>query len=397
VNLFFKILFIAFVGFAIGKIEGRNITFFVSSDPHYCSTYLTVNRAVIDRMNALPGTDFPVASWGKVETPRGVIASGDLTSGTEGLEQTEWNYFVTDYGLTGTEGRLIYPIYEGSGNRDYWHNSPVVTNGIALRNLSRPGINISNDGLHYSWDWDDVHIINLNLSFDESENFSFLTNDLHKNLKFKGQPIIIYHHYAPVGSAYYNAISNYNVIAIFRGHDHYVEYTEWNGINTYTTPASYMGRFFAVNISNNVMRVAEGDESGSWESNSEKTFNDYPPSNPVLLPATSVGENEFTANWNAISNVSVYIFDVSTNETFCDFVADYQNKNVDTTNETVTGLASEKSYYYRVKATNAFGLSAYSDVSNVITLPEPLIFRTILIIIPFIIIKKSAIISKLKK
>jgi len=78
-------------------------------------------------------------------------------------------------------------------------------------------------------------------------------------------------------------------------------------------------------------------------------------------------------------------------------VADYQNKNVDTTNETVTGLASEKSYYYRVKATNAFGLSAYSDVSNVITLPEPLIFRTILIIIPFIIIKKSAIISKLKK
>lgn len=300
-------------------------------------------------MNVLLGMDFPDSSWGKVETPLGVISPGDLTFGSE---QAQWDLYIGDYGLTGSEGLLNYPIYEGIGNRD----STIVTNGITLRNQSRPGINISNNGLHYSWDWDDVHFINLNLSYDTYESFTFLTNDLQQNLIFQKQPVIIYHYYRANDTTYYNAISNYNVTAIIHGHEHKASNTLWNGIHVFTAPASYLSKYYAIHISNNIIRVAERTSSGTWDNYWEKTFSNFIPSKPVMLPATAVAENEFTANWNSVSNSSSYIFDVSTNDSFGDFTSGYQNLGVGGTNETVTELITETIYYYRIKATNSFGL-----------------------------------------
>jgi len=143
------------------KVVYNDVTFFVCSDTHYGMTYTiqNANRTAIDNMNWLPGTEYPAAvGGGIVHSPRGVVVCGDLTDG----KSEQWSQFMEDYGVNG-EGRLAYPVYEGLGN----HDGPVggpVREGIKKRNSQRRGLtNISNNGLHYSWDWDDVHLVQLNI------------------------------------------------------------------------------------------------------------------------------------------------------------------------------------------------------------------------------------------
>ena len=88
----------------------RDLTFFVVSDTHY-GLSPAGDRTVpllVDRMNALPGTDYPAALGGKVGVPRGVLHLGDITN--DGKRE-QWDMFVRDYGLTGKEGRLKWPVY----------------------------------------------------------------------------------------------------------------------------------------------------------------------------------------------------------------------------------------------------------------------------------------------
>ncbi len=69
--------------------------------------------------------------------------------------------------LTGKDGGLNYPVYEGAGNHDGGISTSTrggdVRRRIIERNPKRPSVtNISGNGLHYSWDWDDVHFVMLN-------------------------------------------------------------------------------------------------------------------------------------------------------------------------------------------------------------------------------------------
>lgn len=265
-------------GAAGGKGE---LAFFVVSDTHYEAVLetpekldderLAINQRVIDLLNTLPGQELPAAmGGGKVKAPVGVlhlgdmIDSGDKGSGAVSLarQATEWNAFLADYGLTGKEGRLKYPVYEIHGNHDSINEVNLVIKSMIERNKTRVGVShISASGLHYSWDWAGIHFIALGIvvghndqglptgRYKAHDSLQFLKKDLAEKVGKSGRPVIILHHIdllryskppgpdsekngewsAPDVAAYYQAIQGFNITAVFHGHLHALRTDKWNG------------------------------------------------------------------------------------------------------------------------------------------------------------------------
>jgi hypothetical protein len=102
-----------------------------------------------------------------------------------------------------------------------------------------------------------------------------------------------------------------------------------------------------------------------------RTTNATAPSAPVALAATAITAGGFTANWNRADNATGYFIDVSLNNSFTSFIPGFQNKNVENvTSFPITGLETNQTYYYRVKAINANGSSTYSNIITVRTLSD---------------------------
>jgi hypothetical protein len=261
--------------------SGSTLAFFVVSDTHYEAPQdepesldphlLEINRRAIDLLNHLPGSDLPEKmGGGKVGPIRGVIHLGDMIeSGDKGngavalrRQKTEWHAYVGDYGLTGTDGRLKYPVYEVHGNHDSVRELNVVIEGMIERNKRRPGVtHLSPGGLHYSWDWEGIHFVALGIvvghndkdlpigRYRAHDSLQFLKEDLARNVGDSGRPIILLHHIdllrysqpcdgesAAGGewsacdvSAYWEAIQGYHIAAIFHGHLHGLRTERWDG------------------------------------------------------------------------------------------------------------------------------------------------------------------------
>jgi cytolysin (calcineurin-like family phosphatase) len=202
--------------------------------------------------------------------PRGVIHAGDvIDSGDKGgathaeMQRTEWRAFEDDYGLTGGDARLKWPVYEVHGNHDSPQGNGYATDRIKERNKRRPGLaNVSDNGLHYSWDWGGVHFLNLGIvvgrdsepsrkrRYAPHDSLSFLLADLEKHVPNRDRPLVITHHIdvarysvgcdpaAPADSkewdgcdvqAYYAALEGHKVAAILYGHTHVRNVFRWNG------------------------------------------------------------------------------------------------------------------------------------------------------------------------
>lgn len=236
-----------------------------------------VNARLIDRINELAGRPItPEAGSGQVARLRGVIHAGDLidTGDKNGavqaqMQTTEWQHFVADYGLSGSEGRLKLPVYEIHGNHDGPRGSGLVIDGIKERNQKRPGLkHVSPSGLHYSWDWGEVHFVNLGIVVGQDQegtqrrrysplgSLEFLKDDLRKQVGESGRPVVITHHvdvqrysvhcdpadpanlnkeWHPCDAqAFHKAVQGYNVAAILYGHTHARNILKWNGTATRT-------------------------------------------------------------------------------------------------------------------------------------------------------------------
>ena len=263
----------------------NDITFFIGSDLHYGyadSFVVSSNLAqgAMDRMNALPGESYPAeVGGGTVDSPRGVLLIGDLT---DAGAPEDWMAFTNDVGLNG-ERRLAFPVYEAYGNHDL--NWPVLY-GVRDRNPSRTGVsNISTNGFHYSWDWDSLHLVCLNLfpgdsrdnSLDPYGSLSFLKDDLAKNVAGSGRPVVIYHHYGFDSFSlawwsdlqrtnYYEAIKDYNVIAIFAGHYHFVDHLSWCGVDTFNdgTMGKSLGNFLVAHLAGTKLTIVERTADDTW-------------------------------------------------------------------------------------------------------------------------------------
>ncbi len=104
-----------------------------------------------------------------------------------------------------------------------------------------------------------------------------------------------------------------------------------------------------------------------------------PPPAPVAIAAANVTENSFGANWNSAAGATGYYLDVSTNNSFGDFLTGYLNLAVgNVLSQSVTGLSSNTTYYYRVRAYNGGGTSTNSGTISVTTgIPVSLRFDSV--------------------
>jgi hypothetical protein len=212
--------------------QPRDLTFIVASDLHYYGTNANTKiHAHIDRINAMPGAAYPASVGGEVGPISGVILNGDLTDrGTIG----QWALFTNDWGLTG-DRRCKFPVYEGMGNHDFYSGDILVSNVIQRTKL-RPGVlNISTNGLHYSWEWSGIHFIQANLVAEEDSQpraygaWAFIRDDLAKYVGDSGKPVIVNLHLSPMINRDWPAetqkplrdtLSRYNVLGVFCGHSH---------------------------------------------------------------------------------------------------------------------------------------------------------------------------------
>ena len=272
------------------------VTFFVGSDTHYgLGNNAALNRAVIDQMNWLPGTEMPKqAGGGIVKTPRGVVLTGDLLD--KGFEPKTappaWAEFVKDYGLTGADGRLAFPVFEGFGNHDGMTGKSVSRAGIKERNPKRLGLTaISANGFHYSWEWNHVHFVQLNLfpgtdSADATvgppnhhpENaLDFLKETLAKHVAGTDKVVVVFHHYCYAGgmadwwtdaakARAADALKGFRAILI-HGHSHGAYTYDWNGMPVISSgstarPDSQSGDFLVVRITKSELHVAQRKADG---------------------------------------------------------------------------------------------------------------------------------------
>ncbi len=93
-----------------------------------------------------------------------------------------------------------------------------------------------------------------------------------------------------------------------------------------------------------------------------------PPAAPVATNATNPTGTSFSANWNISLLATNYRLDVSDSAVFAGFVPGYQDINVgNVTTFSVVGLTPNTTYYFRVRASNADGTSANSNVISIVT------------------------------
>ncbi len=162
----------------------------------------------------------------------------------------QWLPFEADFGLDGSDGLLDYSVYETWGN----HDGPPVGNEkhgfsfqaqLKRRNQIRKQkgwlTNLSANGLHYSWDWDDVHFVLLGIYpadrqhpeirysvewHDPQGALTFLKADLAENVGDTGRPVILASHcgfdtdwwHKDDWKAVYDALEPYNVVLYLYGH-----------------------------------------------------------------------------------------------------------------------------------------------------------------------------------
>ena len=89
---------------------------------------------------------------------------------------------------------------------------------------------------------------------------------------------------------------------------------------------------------------------------------------PTATAASGIGATSFTANWTSPGGtVTDYRLDVSTDIGFGSFVSGDSDLTVAGTSQIVAGLTASTPYYYRVRAYNAGGNSAYSNTANATT------------------------------
>jgi hypothetical protein len=281
----------------------RDVTFFVASDTHYGidqrETNEAGNKSAIGVLNTLAGQSFPGREFGPIAQPRAILIPGDLTDSGTAVNFNGYSRFIVagshvdgyidDIPVNGGEGhQLKYPVIESYGNHDVDNQSDdVVPKGIVRRNgESKLKRAFCDNRLHSAWDWDDVRFVNVNLYPGKAgwanNSLPFLAADLLANVADSRRPVVIMQHYGfdefsieprwwtdAEREEFHETIKNYNVVAIFSGHQHWADRVEWNGINDYVLPRAKGGNdtdgVYAVRMTDRRMIVAHRRLSGAWD------------------------------------------------------------------------------------------------------------------------------------
>ncbi len=117
------------------------------------------------------------------------------------------------------------------------------------------------------------------------------------------------------------------------------------------------------------VRAENGSGISSYSNTITAVTKSPVPSIPTADPASNITATSFTANWSSVSGALSYELDISTTNTFNNYVSGYQGLPVPTNIQNVTGLSSGTTYYYRVRSVSSGGISGNSNISTVSIIP----------------------------
>jgi len=281
----------------------RDVTFLSTSDSHYRAAENPQNNEW-DHETILQMNDVTALTWpakfggGAIPKPRGVVLLGDCIDdgdkkvGERNLSEEQFRAMVADFGLDGTDGALKFPVFETWGNHDGppagqekfgFSFQAQLKKRNAIRKEKGLISNLSENGLHYSWDWDDVHFVQLGLYpadkqregihyspvwHDPQNALAFLKEDLAKKVGTSGRPVVLLSHcgfdtdwWVPADwKECYDAAKAYNIILYLYGHTGTGlkewapegETKKWTCINDGQTTAG----FFVIQIAGDRLRAA---------------------------------------------------------------------------------------------------------------------------------------------
>ncbi|MFT5108326.1 MAG: cytolysin (calcineurin-like family phosphatase), partial [Pseudoalteromonas tetraodonis] len=286
------ILFTA-LAMSCGAVLADDVTFFSYSDSHYGATGggrwpPTRQSHQVGIINALPGVVYPAEIGGVVDVPRAILMQGDLINdgAVAKLYPTQWKNYLADFGVNG-EGRCKFPVFEGVGNHDV-NTNLFVFDQVKKRNIVRKQLgfigDVSANGYHYSWDWDGVHFVNVNLFpgnawEGEADAYGrghhpqfardFLIEDLKKNVGDSGRPVVVMQHFRVVdenwwtysaADKFHQVLQDYNVVAILVGHQGGGVNNLWRGYNW----ISSNGKLVVCQIKDRTFSAVTRSDTG-WE------------------------------------------------------------------------------------------------------------------------------------
>jgi hypothetical protein len=209
------------------------------------------------------------------------MIDGDITTHAQ---QQDLGAFRFNYESGTNAGSLQYPMLFGLGNHDI--NTNVNSSNDAHRLFDYLQQRMANTHMsasgNYSWDWNGVHMVQLNTwagdqmsYFSHPEGLSWLKADLAQYVGNSTTPVLIFQHYRlqDVGTAqstlssgntvqgswwpsdaaatdrngnltgvgyesFFNVVKNYNVIGMFSGHDHCLGVSSTDGFSSNAGPTA---------------------------------------------------------------------------------------------------------------------------------------------------------------
>lgn len=390
---------VSLVLMAGGPAFAADITFFGYSDCHYGAERRgeppVTCRYHVEWMNNLPGMPWPEPFGGVVAEPKGVIMAGDLIDhgAVRDKHPKEWADYIAEFGVNG-EGRIRFPVYEGLGNHD-WNPDRIIFEHVKRRNQQRLKLghisNVSDNGYHYSWDWDGIHFINLNIFpgnqwHGEADTYSpdshhpehardFLKKDLRERIGDSGRPVIIVFHFRPIDEnwwtfsaidKFHRIIQDYNVILLMVGHQGGDVDNVWRGINW----ASSNGLVQAFRITPDNVFVAATREERQWgRLMRKKIYLSYETSGLPAVVNNGDWASNVTDHTATLSGKVLYQAEPGTEATFFWGTEDggsdpdkwqhWKTVSVPAVGEPftldITGLEPWTQYHYRCRVRNAEG------------------------------------------
>jgi cytolysin (calcineurin-like family phosphatase) len=245
-----------------GLSKTRDVTFICTSDSHYkafeSEGWNQYNRETIEEINRIAERHWPDKLGGeKIGEPRGVLMLGDcIDDGDRVLQKRDYTAeqfkaFLVDFGMDGGDGHLKFKVYETWGNHDgppegkskksRCNFQAELKKRNSLRKKKGWLTNLSVNGLHYSWDWDGVHLVSLGIYpadrqhpgirynpqwHDPQRALTFLKKDLAEHVGDSGRPVVLMSHagfdsdwwHPDDWKAVFTAAEKYNVVLYLYGH-----------------------------------------------------------------------------------------------------------------------------------------------------------------------------------